>query len=80
MVFIMELRGYSPQTQNHYLSHVKLLGKYRYAHKCFELYGGTDKQTNHEFPLLNYRQYIQVVYKLIGYPTLKNTAKSNVLI
>lgn len=25
MKFEMELRGYSPQTQNHYLSHLKVL-------------------------------------------------------
>jgi len=28
MIFEMELRGYSPQTQNHYLCHVKLLEKH----------------------------------------------------
>jgi integrase/recombinase XerD len=28
MLFEMELRGYSPQTQKHYLNHVRLLEKY----------------------------------------------------
>ncbi len=28
MIIEMELRGYSPQTQNHYLCQVKLLEKY----------------------------------------------------
>ena len=32
MIFEMELRGYSPQTQNHYLCHVKLLEKHASKH------------------------------------------------